>query len=137
MSKPFNPNRNIQQGYTLTQLLIVLFIILVLVGISIPNVMDYYTRTKGMACANNLRNIQAAKDSWVSDYPETPTIPSDAELVYYLKSPIPACPQGGNYTNTRNCELQAECHLNGNASYEPSKALPLGANGYHDLKLPK
>lgn len=125
------------QGFTLVQSLIVLFIIAILVGIGAPNVLDYNKRSKGTSCANNMRNIQAAKDAWAKDYPQHLIIPSDAALVSYLKGPIPICPAGGTYQGTLDCNVVISCSLNGNPSHEPLDATPLEANGYHDLAMPQ
>lgn len=126
-----------QKGFTIIQTLIVIIIIAILMGIAITNVFDYYKRTQAMSCANNIRNIQAAKNEWIKDYPQTPNIPNAANLISYLKSPIPTCPQGGTYANLLNCEENINCSRNGDPGYEPNDALPLDGNGYHDLKMPK
>jgi Tfp pilus assembly protein PilE len=115
------------------QTMIVLLIIAILVGIAMSNVLDYSKRSRGMACGNNLRNIEAAKAAWIRTYPENPQIPSEAELKKWLKGPIPTCPSGGTYVNLLNCDSNVVCSANGNPSFEPADATPSSANGYHDM----
>lgn len=121
----------------MVQCLITIFLIAILLSIAVLNVFDYFKRTNGLSCANNLKNIQAAKDSWIREYPETTTIPNTEALVSFLKMPLPTCPQGGSYLHLLDCTQRASCSVNGNPGYEPNDAIPLDENGYHDMAMPK
>jgi|SRR5690348_10127167 hypothetical protein len=63
------------------------------------------------ACANNLLQINGAKEQWARDNkaePGTPVI--EAEVAEYMKHGMPECPRGGRYTIGKVGEL-AHCSI--------------------------
>lgn len=125
------------QGFTLIESLILVSIITILLGLVIPTVLDANKRSKGTSCANNMRNIQAAKDAWARDYPENLSELTEEALAHYLNGPIPTCPSGGTYQGLLDPNVIISCSLNKNPKHEPLKTTPLETNGYHDLAIPK
>ncbi len=124
-------------GFTIVETLLSLLCVSLLMGIAVPDCLDYFKRTNGLSCSNNIKNIQAAKDAWIKEYPETPIIPQESDLVLFLKMPIPTCPHGGNYLHMLDCNQVTTCSFNGTPNYEPNNATPLEENGFHDMAIPK
>lgn len=94
-----------RQGFTLTEIMIVVAIIGILVGIAAPNLVHARLQAQGKACAENLYKIDGAKQQWAIENNQGVTgNPSWTDLVNttnvelsYLKKQ-PGCPGGGSYT---------------------------------------
>jgi hypothetical protein len=69
-------------------------------AIAVPNFIKAREKAQENICINNLRDIAAAKEKWVSDgHQATTNIPTATDLLPYLKNGImPSCPAGGTYT---------------------------------------
>lgn len=69
----------------------------IMAGMTLPAISSARAKAQTVACMNNLRQIQAAKEQWAIEKgiePGTPVSPSDIEP-YLMK--IPTCPSGGSY----------------------------------------
>lgn len=89
-----------RQGFTLIEIMIVIFIIGVLVMMAFPNFNPVRATARTNICLNNLRIIAAAKDQFAIDSGVGPGADvTPANIAPYLKSGLlPVEPQGGVYT---------------------------------------
>ena len=85
------------------EIMIVVAIIGLLAAIAIPNFVKARNTAQATGCINNLRQIDAAKQTWALEKGQGPdATPQEADLLQYIKADrngkIPACPAGGQYT---------------------------------------
>lgn len=92
---------NFRGAFTFLEIMIVVAIIALLAVIAIPSFMKTREVAFARTCANNLRQIEAAKQIWGVENGKKPTdIPTKEDLVgslLYLKE-MPICPAGGAYS---------------------------------------
>ena len=92
-------NMRARNGFTLVEIMVVVAIIGALVSIAIPNFMRSRERSTKTVCANNMRQIDAAKEQWALEALQgqgATVVTSDVDS--YLKgSTSPKCPQKGTY----------------------------------------
>ncbi len=90
--------KQMNQGFTLVEIMIVVAIIGLLAAIAIPSFVKSRNQTRLNSCVNNLRQIDSAKEQWAL---ETNASAGDAvtksEVDDYMKK-VPACPSNGTYT---------------------------------------
>ncbi len=97
-----------RQGFTLIELLVVIAIIGILVGFLAPGAMQLREKARRSKCANNLRQmylaIQSYRDDHNEQYPAAldelyDTYVDDLEVFKCPSSanPVPASPAGGDY----------------------------------------
>ncbi len=83
MIKPCYENK---KGFTLLEMIIVASIILVLVGIAIPNFVKALANTRAKTCIDNLRQIALAKQQWALENNKgSADSPQAADLNTYIK----------------------------------------------------
>lgn len=82
------------QGFTLVEIMIVVAIIGLLAAFAIPAFQAARRKSRVMACMNNMRKIEAAKDQWSFVNAGNPTW---TDLEGYLRDSPPTCPAGGEY----------------------------------------
>ncbi len=99
------PKKFNDQGFTLTEIMIVVAIIGVLAAIAVPNFIQARTNSRRNICINNLRLITAAKDQYAIENNQADTVtPSASDVSPYFKAVplggggLPREPQGGSYT---------------------------------------
>ena len=90
------------RAFTLVEIMIVVAVVGLLAAIFIPNFIKAREASQKNACANNLRQIHHAKQTWVLEYKKTQASPgpTDADLfgpVLYIREK-PLCPAGGTST---------------------------------------
>src|SRR5437762_6111038 len=102
-------------GFTLIEIMVVIFIIGILLTIAIPQFMRARERSSATACQRNLREIQGAKERWAMDNDRGSTdTPLMTDLVVpgvYLRG-NPACSSGGTYAIGRMDQLPT-CSIGG------------------------
>ena len=83
------------EGFTLTEIMIVVALIGLLSAIAVPNWVHARTTSQNNACINNLRQIYDATQQWALDNRKGPSEPVVPENVLpYLKNAV-VCPAGG------------------------------------------
>jgi len=93
-------------GFTLVEIMIVVAIIGLLAAIAIPNFVKARATSQMNACINNLRQIDAAANSFALEQGKKTgdAIVMNTDLTPYIKlnsaSSIPPCPAQGTYTIT-------------------------------------
>lgn len=104
----FGPRR--PQGFTLTELMIVVAIIGLLLAVSIPNVIRARDSSRVKICVRNLRTIDGAKSTWAFETRKTSTaIPTTNDIAPYLQySRMPDCPAAGTY-RVRSVQRYPSC----------------------------
>jgi hypothetical protein len=77
-----------------------IFVTMMLLAIALPSLRPARPTARKMACINNLRQIDAAKESWAIENKKTKGEPADeGQINAYLKySRPPICPAGGVYS---------------------------------------
>jgi len=104
-------------GFTLLEIMVVVFIVGVLLGIAIPSFRHARDRSSARACVSNLLKSQLAKQMWAMDNNKgaTTTVYKEDLVPEYLKK-LPQCPSGGTYTlesvtNDTHCSEVGEHHI--------------------------
>ena len=87
-------------GFTLVELIMVVFIIGLLIAFIVPNFIRARATTWASKCVNNLRLIQAATENYAIEYPVPyDTVPTEDEIRVYLKNSVmPVEPAGSTYS---------------------------------------
>ena len=94
-----------QNGFTLIEMVIALFIVSVVMAIALPNLQTAGANAAQMGCEGNQKMIRSAlTEYYLANHqypPETDTagILNDLKTNGYIDS-VPACPSGGDYTIT-------------------------------------
>jgi prepilin-type N-terminal cleavage/methylation domain-containing protein len=78
--------RKIRSGFTLSEMIVVIAIILVLMQLLFPVFKSAIGRSKHVACISNMRQIHAALEMYVSDFDEYPHRPGLALFPRYIPS---------------------------------------------------
>jgi len=117
---------NIQRGFTLIELMIVVAIIGILAAIAIPQFAEYRVRAFNSTALADLRNIMTAEEAYYADNQTYVDFPTSAGYVANLASlpganlALNVCAQVTG-ANAIDFTVQAE-HLNGDASYTATQS---------------
>lgn len=82
-----------EKGFTLIEMLIVLFIISILIIITIPNVTKHFSTVDDKGCKAYVKMVQGQVEAYKLEYKKTPTI-DDLVAKNYLKEDETSCPNG-------------------------------------------
>lgn len=105
--------RQSQAGFTLVEMLIVLFIIGVLLLIIMPNISDSGAKAQQKACQANINLLSAQVESYYLDHQHTYPPDIEALVPQYIKQ-VPVCPlhpdKNDAYTITETGEVKCKYH---------------------------
>lgn len=104
-----------RRGFTLVEIMVVVFIIALLLGIAVPQWNRSRERTRRISCLTNLKSIDDAKSVIaIQEHLKNGDEVSEEELVpAFLKgNSFPDCPSGGDYTIQPIGE-EPECSVHG------------------------
>jgi prepilin-type N-terminal cleavage/methylation domain-containing protein len=94
--------KNLRQGFTLVEIMIVVAIIGLLAAIAIPNFVNARETAQANACINNLRQIDGAKQQWALENNQPGTaVPVRDDIAPYIGRSVDSvtamgCPAGGD-----------------------------------------
>jgi competence protein ComGC len=80
-----------QKGFTLVEMLVVLFIVSILILVTVPNVTKHQNIIKSEGCKAYTRMVQAQVETYELEFGIIPTI---QDLVDNSYIPKPTCPSG-------------------------------------------
>jgi prepilin-type N-terminal cleavage/methylation domain-containing protein len=109
--------KQMKQGFTLVEIMIVVAIIGLLAAIAIPSFMKARTQSQQNACINNLRQIEAGKEQWALAMKKDTGVTADTtEVMAYVKNPtaVTNCPAGGTVA-FGVIGTNAVCNISGHA----------------------
>jgi prepilin-type N-terminal cleavage/methylation domain-containing protein len=101
------------QGFTLTEMMIVVTVIGLLAAMAMPSFINARTTSRTNVCINNLRQLTGAKDQWAMEHAksEGDSVAID-EVIIYMKGGLPTCPSSGTYMFT-TVGMNATCTIAG------------------------
>src|SRR5262245_56434405 len=104
-----------QSGWTLLEIMIVVFVIGLLAAIAIPNFIHARSNSCEARCINNLRQIDAGGQTWASENNKqsSDTYTLDDIKDYFQRDRIPQCPSGGQYGPTFTVGQPPTCTVAG------------------------
>lgn len=91
-------------GFTLIEMLVVLFIISVLILITIPNVTKHFSTVDDKGCKAYVQMVQGQVEAYKLEYKTIPTI-ADLVAKNYLKENETSCPNGKTVSINSNGEV--------------------------------
>jgi prepilin-type N-terminal cleavage/methylation domain-containing protein len=109
-------------AFTLVEIMIVVAIIGLLASIAIPNFVRSRSTAQAIACVNNLRQIDGAKEQWALETKAAVSAtPSSTDLAVYVKGGLPVCPVGSVAYTINDLNTRPAC---GNAAALTNHVLP-------------
>jgi prepilin-type N-terminal cleavage/methylation domain-containing protein len=113
-------------GFTLLEVMVVLFISGLLVAIAVPQFVSAREKSQATTCRHILKEILGAKERWAMDHSkdaeDEPALAELAKPGVYLRG-MPVCPSGGDYKVGKLAELP-ECNVGGVAGEKQAHVLP-------------
>ncbi|TCP59649.1 competence protein ComGC/general secretion pathway protein G [Tumebacillus sp. BK434] len=110
-----------QQGFTLIELAVVVFVISILIAIALPNLRGTGEKAQKVTCEGNQRLLRAQLENYYLIENSYPAGATDAERLKqlvdrgYLQS-LPTCPGGGTYELTAAADgksVAVDCPVHG------------------------
>lgn len=100
-------------GFTLIEIMVVIFILAILLGIGFPSWMYARTKSQAKTCARTLGKIDTAKEQWAMENRRETGDPVTINDIVpnYLKTQ-PVCAAGGIYT-INNVGTNPTCSIGG------------------------
>jgi type II secretion system protein G len=96
-------NRAVQRGFTLLEIMVVVFILGVLVTIAVPSWMNARARAQARTCSANLRQIHQAKEMYaLANRLQNGAPVQMSDLVPQYLQAEPFCPAGSGAAYTVN-----------------------------------
>ncbi|GGE23122.1 competence protein ComGC [Marinithermofilum abyssi] len=103
-----------QRGFTLIEMLVVLFVIGVIIAIALPNLKAAGESAQSKACAANRKLIGSQADNYYLEMGKYPTGVEQMKRRGYLRT-TPVCPAKGTYTIQKSApvEKRVKCSVHG------------------------
>lgn len=110
-----------EQGFTLIELAVAVFVISILIAIALPNLRGAGEKAQGVTCEGNQRLVRAQLENFYLTEKSYPIGVTDAERLQkmldlkYLQAK-PSCPTGGDYNITvasDSTSVTVECSEHG------------------------
>ncbi len=129
-----------QNGFTLIEMVIALFIVSVVMAIALPNLQTAGANAAQTGCEGNQKMIRAAlTEYYLTNHqypPETDTagILNDLKTNGYIDS-VPTCPSGGDYTITITPTSTSTAGTNTNGTTTTSTSTGTTTNSTMEVKV--
>jgi len=114
---------NFQSGFTLVEMIVVLFVISVVLMIALPDLRQAGVKAQVTTCEANQRLIRTQMENYYLDhqyrYPFQDESRTAAQILQHLQAErylqsVPVCPSGGEYDiQYPNGELSVRCTVHG------------------------
>ncbi|QKG84849.1 prepilin-type N-terminal cleavage/methylation domain-containing protein [Kroppenstedtia pulmonis] len=103
-----------QRGFTLIEMLVVLFVIGVIIAIALPNLKAAGESAQKRACDANRKLIGSQADNYYLDLGSYPKSVQQLKRRSYLRT-IPKCPSKGKYAirSSASVEKRVKCSIHG------------------------
>jgi prepilin-type N-terminal cleavage/methylation domain-containing protein len=110
-----------QQGFTLIELAVAVFVISVLIAIALPNLRGAGVKAQKVSCEGNQRLLRAQLENYYLTEKGYPTGTTDQDRIKsmvdlgYLQA-APSCPSGGTYSVTVSADktsVTVSCSMHG------------------------
>ena len=136
LENPKVGGRKTKEAFTLVEAVIVLVIISILVTLSVPEIMKGIRTTKAAECGAAIRQIEAAKARWKSQYPGAGN-PTKAQLqTFFPNGGYPKDPWGIGFRNETSLTNTTTHDYDNDPRFEPEDNCSTN-NGYNDAGQPK
>jgi prepilin-type N-terminal cleavage/methylation domain-containing protein len=129
-------NKDLERGFTVIELIIVLVVLSILVTVAVPEVLNARKDTRSLMCGSALKQIEAAKSAWAREFPGA-AIPDPTSLNrYFPANMFPEDPWGVGFNDIATLNTPASHDYNGQPAYEPKGYDPIkddNTNGIADI----
>ncbi|SFS80114.1 competence type IV pilus major pilin ComGC [Marininema halotolerans] len=98
-----------EDGFTLIEMIVVIFVIGVIIAIALPNLRMAGQSAQERACDANRKLIGAQADNYYLEYGSFPTSVEQLKKRGYLRS-TPTCPAKGTYTIRKGASVEKRVH---------------------------
>ncbi|SMO49343.1 competence type IV pilus major pilin ComGC [Melghirimyces algeriensis] len=103
-----------ERGFTLIEMLVVLFVIGVIIAIALPNLKNAGEAAQEKACKANRKLIGSQADNYYLEFGNYPSSVKKMKRRGYLRT-VPTCPAKGTYRFQKNApvEKRVKCSVHG------------------------
>lgn len=99
-------------GFTLVEIMIVIFIIGILISIAAPVFVQARESSRAKSCVSNLHEIESAKERWAMDTRAgTSATPDTSDLITPYLRTFPMCPQTNTAYQINNISTPPTCAI--------------------------
>ena len=122
--------KQLQKGFTLIELMIVIAIIAILAAILIPNFLHARAESQTAACEGNEKQVATAMEEYAVDHSGTyPSSFGANQLTTPYLNFTPVDPAGGNYTITNTTGTYGSYEITDGDNHDPTTTTGLHLSG--------